>query len=188
MKVIFPSNTKWGRFFFLVLLFVNFHSIYAACKPEETDTDINNNPAAATIFISKETTVSGLEYLHISQPDVKKGGSKLITAKKPKKVKKLLKKTQPKHSKVSPKPQSYYTLSSATKSDLFVYHSSSKIVYAFGSGSFNFKSIVTDELKTIDILIVLLGIFLIIFYKSRIFFNYYFSKKFQRPPPVIGSI
>ncbi|RQO35591.1 hypothetical protein DBR39_18025 [Chryseobacterium sp. KBW03] len=129
-----------------------------------------------------------MEYLHISRPDIKKKEKQLMTARKAKKIKRVLKKTKSKLYKISQKPKIYYTLRNATKSNTFEYNSCSKIVYTFGSGSFNFKSFVTDDLKTIHILIVLLGIFLINFYKSRILFNYYFSKNFQRPPPVILSI
>lgn len=188
MKSIFPSQIKWGRFFFLVLLFAHFHIIYAVCKSEEAYPEISSNSASIILFVSKETTVSGLEYLHISRPDVKKKESQFTTAKKAKKVKRVLKKTESKLSKISQKPKIYYTLSNATKSNTFEYNSCSKIVYTFGSGSFNFKCFVKDDLKTILILIVLLGIFLINFYKSRVFSNYYFSKNFQRPPPVMLSI
>lgn len=188
MKSIFPSQIKWGRFFFLVLLFANFHIIYAVCKSEEAYPEISSSSESIILFVSKETTVSGLEYLHISRPDVKKKERQFTTVKKAKIVKKVLKKTKRKVSKISQKPKIYYTFRNATKSNTFEDNSCSKIVYTFGSGSFNFKSFVKDDLKTIPILIVLLGIFLINFYKSRILFNYYFSKNFQRPPPVILSI
>ncbi|SIS30588.1 hypothetical protein SAMN05421768_10826 [Chryseobacterium joostei] len=180
MKSIFPAKVKLGRFFLGFLLFTNFHVIQAIVKSQEVyvEPDTNN------IFISKGTTVSGLKYLHVSHTDVKKNKNRFITSKKRAIIKKrILKKTKPKLSEIKQKSKTSYGFSSTTKSDQSLYSYGSKIVYAFGAGSFSFKCIVTDDLKTIIIIIILLHIFLINFYKGHISFACYFSKKFQRPPP-----
>ncbi|WP_223605522.1 hypothetical protein [Chryseobacterium sp. OSA05B] len=184
MKSIFPAKVKWGRFFFWFLLFTHFHMIRAIAKPTETYVVPHTSDHSTILFISNGTAVSGMNYLHVSHTDVKKNKNRIITTKRPAIVKKrVLKKTKPRLSDLSQKSKTTYGFSSSTKSNPSLYSSGSKIVYAFGAGSFSFKCMVNEDLKTILIIIILLDIFLINFYKSHISLRHYFSKKFQRPPP-----
>lgn len=184
MKSVFPAKVKWGRFFFWFLLFTNFQIIQAIVKPKEVYVEPDTNDNSTILFISKGTTISGLNYLHVSHTDVKKNKNRFITTKKPAIVKKrILKKTKPRPSEIKQKSKTSYEFSSTNKSDPSLYSYGSKIVYAFGAGSFSFKCIVTDDRKTIIIIIILLDIFLISFYKGHISLYHYFSKNFQRPPP-----
>lgn len=184
MKSAFPAHVKWEGFFFWLLLFTNFHPIQAIVKSKEVYAEPDTNDHSTILFISNGTTVSGMNYLHVSHTDVKKNKNRIITTKRPAIVKKrVLKKTKPRLSDVNQKSKTSYGFSSSTKSNPSLYSSGSKIVYAFGTGSFSFKCMVKDDLKTILIIIILLDIFLINFYKSHISLRHYFSKKFQRPPP-----
>ncbi|HCA09359.1 MAG TPA: hypothetical protein DEO71_19450 [Chryseobacterium sp.] len=184
MKSAFPAHVKWEGFFFWFLLFVNCHPIQAIVKSKEVYAEPDTNDHSTILFISKGTTVSGMNYLHLSRTDVKKNKNRINTTKRPAIVKKrVLKKTNPRLSDLNQKSKTTYGFSRSTNSNSSLYSSGSKIVYAFGTGSFNFKCIGTDDLKTILIIIILFDIFLINFYKSHISLRHYFSKKFQRPPP-----
>jgi hypothetical protein len=56
-----------GRFFFLLLLFVNFQITQAGCRNNDSASSDTATPSN-TLFISEGTVVSGMEKIHVLQP------------------------------------------------------------------------------------------------------------------------
>lgn len=135
------------------------------------------------MVISKGVTMVGLENLHIIHSETKESQNQ------PKKLEKILIVKKPdsqkavnKASKTKQNLKSAYTFSNHSNSDTHLNTSVFKLS-AFGSTSFNFKYIATNEVWILNLLLLIISIFIINFYKSRLFSGCYFLQNFQRPPP-----
>lgn len=160
---------------------VGLENLYtASTKTEkvytETDQDIK-------MVISDGVTMVGIENLQIASTE-KKESQNL-----PKKLEKLLvvkhpnsQKAENKTSETKQNLEPVSAFSNNSGSDTHLNTSASKL-FAFCSTSFSFKCIATNELTIINLLLLIISIFIINFYKSRLFSGCYFLQNFQRPPP-----
>ncbi|KFF09783.1 hypothetical protein IW15_22255 [Chryseobacterium soli] len=156
--------------------------IQAADSPKEayTRTEIDGD---ARIVISEGISVSGLENLRIITVEINKTQNQSKNSKKTKTVKKIRsQKTERKIAKTRQTPKTAYNFSNNPKSDTHLCHPILRGT-SFAGPSFSFKCILANEVKILSILLVITGIFLINFYKSRSFSGNYFLQNFQRPPP-----
>ncbi|WP_153391654.1 hypothetical protein [Chryseobacterium vaccae] len=170
-----------GRFFFLLLLFVNFQITQAGCRNNESASSDMATPSN-TLFISEGTVVSGMEKIHVLQPAKEKGKKKakrknsLISNKKKQKKKENL--SQP----VENGNNTVLTFSrdhQSEKSLLSVSDSDNPIVRPQHMMKFY---ILRPENKILSLL-CLKDIYFKNIHKSHWFSALTFFQNFNRPPP-----
>lgn len=152
----------------------------ASIETEEANSEIDQD---VIMVISEGVTMVGLENLHIIHSATKESQNL------PKKLERILPVKKPdypqainKASKTKQNLKPAYTFSNNSNSDTHLNTSASKLS-AFASPSFSFKYIATNEVSILNLLLLIISIFIINFYKIQLFSGCYFLQNFQRPPP-----
>lgn len=181
MNKLFSLHFFEGRrFFFLLLLFVNFQITQAGCRNDDSQSDIAT--PSNTLFISEGTLVSGMEKIHVFQPakeslkkKSKRKNSLISNKKKQKKKEKLF---QP----IKNRKNTVLIFSRDHKSEKYLL-SMSDSDNPIVRPQHMMKFYVLRPENKISFLLCLQDIYLNKIHKNHWFSALIFFQNFNRPPP-----
>lgn len=173
-----------GRFFLLLLLFINFQITQAVSRHDDATSSDSSTPSA-TLFISEGTVISGMEKVYIPQPKKEKARKKAKRKESSISVKGKQKKNENLSQPVRNSNRNVLIFSSNNQSDtslLSVSDSDKQIVMP---NQQTMKFLLPDTENKIPAFIHLLDIFLKKAYHDQSFSNLSLFRNFNRPPPFI---